>query len=79
MIEDSANGVRAAKAAGMCTVATPSRWTATQDFSAANLVLYSLGDADEPLDPVTAKSIGAPQLGIEQLRALHAGRAVRQT
>lgn len=75
VIEDSANGVRAAKAAGMVVVATPSRWTATQDFSAADLVLYSLGDPGAPLDPVTAKAIGAFQVGVAQLRALHAARA----
>ncbi len=72
VIEDSANGVQAAKAAGMVTIATPSRWTATQDFTGADLVLYSLADDDEPLDPVTARKIGAPRLGLEQVRALHA-------
>jgi beta-phosphoglucomutase-like phosphatase (HAD superfamily) len=41
-IEDSANGLRAAKAAGLCTVVTPSYWTYTEDFSAADLVLPSL-------------------------------------
>jgi HAD superfamily hydrolase (TIGR01509 family) len=71
VLEDSANGVRAAKAAGMVTIATPSRWTATQDFSAADLVLYSLGDAGEPLDPVTARAIGASELGLAQVIALH--------
>jgi HAD superfamily hydrolase (TIGR01509 family) len=71
VFEDSANGVRAAKAAGMVTIATPSRWTATQDFSEADLVLYSLGDADEPLDPVTARAIGARELGLAQVIALH--------
>lgn len=71
VFEDSANGVRAAKAAGMTVIATPSRWTATQDFSEADLTLYSLGDAAEPLDPVTAQAIGASQLGIAQVAALH--------
>jgi beta-phosphoglucomutase-like phosphatase (HAD superfamily) len=41
-IEDSANGLRAAKAAGLYTVVTPSYWTYTEDFSAADLVLPSL-------------------------------------
>lgn len=76
-IEDSENGVRAAVAAGLYTIATPSRWTTTQDFSGADLVLYSLGDAGAPLDPVTAKAIGAAQLGLRQIRALHAARAAR--
>lgn len=41
--EDSDNGLRAAKAAGLFTVVTPSYWTETQDFQAADLVLPSLG------------------------------------
>jgi HAD superfamily hydrolase (TIGR01509 family) len=61
-IEDSANGVLAAKAAGLYTIATPSRWTATQDFSQADLVQPSLDE---------------PRLGLERIAALHAGRATR--
>jgi beta-phosphoglucomutase-like phosphatase (HAD superfamily) len=40
--EDSLNGLRAAKAAGLATVVTPSRWTAEEDFNGADLVLPSL-------------------------------------
>ena len=40
--EDSLNGLRAAKAAGLATVVTPSRWTMEEDFSGADLVLPSL-------------------------------------
>ncbi len=61
-IEDSANGVLAAKAAGLYTIATPSRWTAAQDFSQADLVQPSL---DEPL------------LSPARIAALHAARATR--
>jgi len=50
-IEDSVNGLRAAKAAGLYTIVTPSYWTNTEDFSAADLVLPSL----------------VPQLGISQI------------
>jgi len=70
--EDSANGVRAAKAAGLYTIATPSRWTATQDLGAADLVLHGLGDPQAPLDPASAKVVGAPQLGVAQIARLHA-------
>jgi HAD superfamily hydrolase (TIGR01509 family) len=42
--EDSPNGVAAAKAAGIYTVAVPNRITATLDVSAADLVLESLED-----------------------------------
>jgi len=42
-LEDSANGLRAAKAAGLFTIVTPSYWTSGEDFSAADLLLPSLG------------------------------------
>jgi HAD superfamily hydrolase (TIGR01509 family) len=60
--EDSANGVLAAKAAGLYTIATPSRWTATQDFSQADLVQPSLDE---------------PPLGLARIAALHAAGATR--
>jgi HAD superfamily hydrolase (TIGR01509 family) len=72
VFEDSANGVRAARAAGMVTIATPSRWTATQDFSSANMSLYSLGDPSDPLDEITSRSLGVSQLGLTQVAELHA-------
>ena len=46
--EDSANGLRAAKAAGLATVVSPSRWTVEQDFAAADLVLPTLEGLDLP-------------------------------
>lgn len=47
--EDSENGVRAAKAAELITVAVPSRWTVEQDLSAADLVVPALDAMDSPL------------------------------
>jgi HAD superfamily hydrolase (TIGR01509 family) len=44
--EDSAHGVAAAKAAGLVTVATPTRWTKEQDLRAADVVLPDLADPD---------------------------------
>jgi HAD superfamily hydrolase (TIGR01509 family) len=79
--EDSGNGVRAAKAAGLYTVVTPTLWTAMQDFSAADLVLHCLGDRTTPLDAAEAERVGGRWLGIAELRKLHAaaspGRAER--
>ena len=43
-IEDSANGVRAAKAAGMFTVAVPNPITALLPLDAADLIIPSLSD-----------------------------------
>ena len=37
-LEDSANGLRAALAAGLVTIVTPSRWTMAQDFTGADLL-----------------------------------------
>ncbi|MWV49095.1 HAD-IA family hydrolase [Rathayibacter sp. VKM Ac-2803] len=44
VVEDSANGLRAAVAAGLTTVVTVSSFTAEEDFSGAALVVDSLGD-----------------------------------
>jgi len=44
VIEDSANGLRAALAAGRTTVVTVSSYTAEEDFTGAALVVTSLGD-----------------------------------
>jgi beta-phosphoglucomutase-like phosphatase (HAD superfamily) len=43
-LEDSAIGVKAAKAAGLFTLVTRSAWTCNEDFSGADLVLPSLAD-----------------------------------
>ncbi len=71
-VEDSAIGVTSAKAAGLFTVATPNIWTQTQDFTAADLLLGSLGDPAEPLEPADERRLGAKYLSLERLAALHA-------
>jgi beta-phosphoglucomutase-like phosphatase (HAD superfamily) len=43
-VEDSPNGVAAAKAAGLLCVAVPNGITAALDFTAADLVVRSLAD-----------------------------------
>jgi beta-phosphoglucomutase-like phosphatase (HAD superfamily) len=73
-VEDSAIGIASAKAAGLFTVATPNIWTQTQDFTAADLVLGSLGDPDQPLTAADELVVGAKYLSLERLAALHAGR-----
>jgi len=74
--EDSQIGVRAARAAGLFTVATPSLWTIGQDFSAADIVLTSLADPERPLYAVDEVRVGAKYLGLDQLGVLHSA-AVR--
>lgn len=56
--------------AGLFTVMTPTRWTAGQDFSGAQLVLGSLSAPSSPLDAADAAIVGAPWLGMPKLRRL---------
>lgn len=42
--EDSANGLRAARAAGLTTIVTPSRWTMGQDFARADALFPDLSN-----------------------------------
>jgi len=48
VVEDSRNGLLAAKAAGMYCVVTPSFYSADEDFSEADLIVSSLGDPGTP-------------------------------
>jgi HAD superfamily hydrolase (TIGR01509 family) len=74
-IEDSANGLNAAKAAGIFTIVTPSYWTQSENFAAADLLLPGLGSAERPLTHRAAQLIGGGTLGIREIdRQLLAGR-----
>jgi beta-phosphoglucomutase-like phosphatase (HAD superfamily) len=46
-VEDSINGVRAAKAAGMVCVAVPAGGAGDDGFGEADLVIESLGEFDD--------------------------------
>lgn len=70
--EDSLNGLRAAKEAGLFTVVTPSQWNTGEDFAGADLELPFLGDADHPLPPAQAAAVGRDWLGVAELGSLHA-------
>jgi HAD superfamily hydrolase (TIGR01509 family) len=70
--EDSANGLAAAKAAGLFTVVTPTPWTASQHFAEADLTLPHLGDPGTPLDAASAARAGGPFLTLANLTRLHA-------
>jgi HAD superfamily hydrolase (TIGR01509 family) len=65
VIEDSQQGLTAARAAGLRTVVTVSGYTAEEDFTGASLVLTSLGGDDEP-----ARVIADP-LGIVRGSRIH--------
>jgi HAD superfamily hydrolase (TIGR01509 family) len=69
-IEDSAKGLRAARAAGLRTVVTPTYWTAADDFEGAAVVLPGLGEPEAPLDAATQRVVGAPCVGLAELERL---------
>lgn len=70
--EDSENGLRAARAAGIPTLVTPSTFSMGQAFNDALLVLPHLGD---PAQPVTSHIPGAEQRWVDlpTLRRWHQG------
>ncbi|PJJ65003.1 HAD-IA family hydrolase [Compostimonas suwonensis] len=60
VVEDSANGLRAAVAAGIRTIVTVSSYTENEDFTGAQLVVSSLGEpATAPGGPVPAAVLAA--------------------
>jgi HAD superfamily hydrolase (TIGR01509 family) len=59
VVEDSANGLRAALAAGIRTVVTVSGYTRDEEFTGAALVVSSLGEPGGPDDPPTVLAADA--------------------
>ncbi len=66
-LEDSANGLAAAKVAGLFTIVTPSYWTREENFSAADLVLPSLGSIERPFNDRAAMLLGKGWLGVRDI------------
>ena len=66
-IEDSAQGVIAAKGAGLFTVVTPSYWTEKDDFTAADWVVPSLASIARPIRPTATARVGDRLLRLEEL------------
>ncbi len=66
-VEDSRNGLIAAKAAGLFTIVTPSFWTKDENFSIADWVLPSLGTEARPLPPRAAALVGNSFVGVREI------------
>ena len=70
--EDSENGVRAARAAGLKTVVTVNDYTRTHDFTGA-IVLDHLGEADQPFKVLSRTPVnGFSFANLDFLFRLHA-------
>jgi len=65
VVEDSANGLRAALAAGLRTLVTVSGFTREEDFTGASLVVSSLGDPGDPGVPGGAAEVLANPAGVD--------------
>jgi beta-phosphoglucomutase-like phosphatase (HAD superfamily) len=78
--EDSPNGLRAAVAAGLWTVVTPTYWTEGGDFAAAGLLLPRLGEPERPLEGAARAKLGrCGWLALGELAGLRAGSAAPAT
>ncbi|WP_026380620.1 HAD-IA family hydrolase [Afifella pfennigii] len=67
-LEDSHNGLAAARAAGIATVVTPSLYTRQDDFGGALAVTSDLGEAEAPYHHLAGKGDGEPMVTIDALR-----------
>ena len=73
-LEDSGNGLRAARAAGLPTLVTVNDYTAHDDFHGAAVVLDHLGEPELPVRVLAGDLGGACYVDVAVLRALHARR-----
>ena len=71
-LEDSENGLHAARDAGLETLITASRYTQDHDFTGAVLVVDTLGEPDAPMTVIDGVNCERPYVDVECLRVLHA-------
>jgi HAD superfamily hydrolase (TIGR01509 family) len=71
-IEDSHIGLRAARAAGLTTLVTPSTYTRDEDFAGAASVVSDLGEPDAPARALAGPPLPRGYVDLAYLRALHA-------
>jgi beta-phosphoglucomutase-like phosphatase (HAD superfamily) len=71
-IEDSENGVEAARDAGIAVIAAPSFYASDDDFSKATSVVSDLGEPDAPNRPIAGARIIQTYVDVASLQGLHA-------
>jgi beta-phosphoglucomutase-like phosphatase (HAD superfamily) len=69
--EDSENGIRASRGAGLKTVITVNDYTRRHDFSDAALVVDQLGDPGHPCRVLSGDLDGATYVTVDVLRRVH--------
>lgn len=70
--EDSENGVRASRDAGVATVVTLNDYTRDHDFNGALVLLDQLGEPDQPCQVLSGTMGDASYVDLAVLRTLHA-------
>jgi len=70
-IEDSANGLRSALAAGVKTVVTVSDYTRHERFTGASLVVDNLGEPGQAITVLAGDANGAAMIDMAALRRIH--------
>lgn len=71
-VEDSENGLRSSRAAGIKTVITVTDYTKEQDFSGAVAILSDLGEPESPFDILQGSSFGKAYADIDLFERWHA-------
>jgi HAD superfamily hydrolase (TIGR01509 family) len=69
--EDSENGLRASRGAGLKTLVTVNDYTLDHDFTGAAVVLSDLGDPGAPNRVLAGPDLGQPFVDVAYLKALH--------
>lgn len=69
--EDSENGIRASRGAGLKTLVTINDYTRDHDFAGAAVVLTDLGEPDAPATALSGAWQGLGYVTLESLRILH--------
>lgn len=67
-LEDSDNGVRAARGAGLEVVVTTNDYTRGQDFDGALAVLDGFGEPDQPASVISGPALAGPVVDVATLR-----------
>lgn len=71
-LEDSRNGLRSAKGAGLKTVITVNGYTEHEDFDNAALVVDTFGEPHQPMQVLQGNAFGQSYVDLALLRRLHA-------
>ena len=71
-VEDSANGLRSARDAGLETLVTVSQYTREHDFEGAALVIDQLGEPDSPFTVISGDAGNYTYVNVDLLQDLHA-------